>query len=74
MITRTNLYSEALRRSKIAVKEELRDKGIRLSSFKASELTAMAKGYLQLNRSALMGRALGDLCWYELARKASQRR
>ena len=65
-ITLGNLYTEGLRRSRNHVREELRKKGIRLSSFKASEVTAFAKAFLAANREELIGKALGDLCWHRL--------
>jgi hypothetical protein len=60
------LRTEALRRSKNIVKAELKAKGIRLSEFRLSELNAMAKEHLVLHREALIGKALGDLCWHRL--------
>ena len=80
-ITLGNLYTEGLRRSRNHVREELRKKGIRLSSFKASEVTAFAKAFLEANREELIGKALGDLAWARLcaelktsARKAEAER
>jgi hypothetical protein len=62
-IGRATLYTEALRRSRNIVRRELKAKGIRESSFKASELTAFAKAFLEANRQVLITRAMTDLVW-----------
>jgi hypothetical protein len=61
-----NLYCEALRVSRNHIRQELRHKGIRLSSFKASEVTAFAKAFLEANRQELISRAMTDLVWAKL--------
>jgi hypothetical protein len=64
-----NLYCEALRVSRNHIKQELKQKGIHLGSFKASEITQLAKGYLAANREELISRAMTDLVW---ARRCAQ--
>jgi len=61
-----NVYCEALRVSRNHIKRELKQKGIRLSSFKASEVTAFAKAFLEANRQELISRAMTDLVWARL--------
>jgi hypothetical protein len=65
-ITPLVLRTEALRVSKNHVRRILREKGIREGSFKASELTAMARRWFDLHRSELVGQALGSLAWAQL--------
>ena len=55
------LRTEALRLSRKHIRAVPRQKGIRESSFKASEITAMAKRWLELNHAELIGQALGNL-------------
>ena len=65
-ITPWALRTEALRVSKNHVRRILREKGIRESSFKASQLSAMARQWFELNREELIGQALGSLAWSRL--------
>ena len=44
-LTLGNLYCKALRVSRNHIKQELKQKGIRLSSFKASEITQLANQF-----------------------------
>ena len=65
-ITPWALRTEALRVSKKHVRAILKQKGIRESSFKASEVNALARQFLEANRKELIGKALGDLAWSRL--------
>jgi hypothetical protein len=63
-----NLYCEALRVSRNHIKHELKAKGIRLSSFRASELTAFAKAFRAnvMLKMTVIGYARVSSCGQEL--------
>jgi hypothetical protein len=50
----------------------LRSKGFQPSSFKASEVHAMAKQWYEFNHKELIGKALGSLCWHHLLDQAQK--
>ena len=58
--------------SKNQVRTMLRDKGFRIHSFKASEITAMAREWFEAHRSELIGKALGDLAFAQRKMEAGK--
>jgi hypothetical protein len=56
------LRTEALRLSRNAVKQELRERGIRLSSFAQADLNRLARAWFEGHRRELIEKAWG-VCW-----------
>jgi tRNA U34 5-methylaminomethyl-2-thiouridine-forming methyltransferase MnmC len=54
---------EAMRLAKIAVKAEIRDRGLRLKDYEMKEITALAEQWFSNHKASVLGEAtIGLLC------------